>query len=114
MKESLHTPWSDVAELITFLSVKDAQGFETITEFKHPVFCNWQDGVSQSEFYRSFKADMRAAAQLEIHKADLYEVWPKSDSGEHVLDFNGSRYKVLRDFPQSFDTQTLILSEVIR
>ena len=114
MKAGLHTPWSDVAELITFSSVKDDDGYETLTETKHTVFCNWEDGVSQSEFYLSDKAGMRASAQVELHKVDLIEIWPEGMGGDRFVDFQGVRYRVLRHFPQSFDTQTLILTEVIR
>lgn len=114
MRAALHTPWSDTADLITFTSVKDADGYETLTETKHPVFCHWEDGVSQSEFYLSDKAGVRASAQVEIHKIDMIEAWPAGMGGERFVDFGGVRYKVLRSFPQSFDTQTLILTEVIR
>lgn len=115
MKDALHTPWSDVVDLVQLTSTKDAQGFETETETLVPVLCNWQDGVSQSEFYRSRKAGMDASAQVEIQKAELAYVWPKATTiGERFVYFGGLKYKVLRDFPQSFDTQTLILSEVIR
>ena len=114
MRANLHTPWSDVAELVQLTSTKDAQGFETETETLVPVMCSWGDGVSQSEFYRSRKAGMDASAQVEVQKADLYAVWPLGTPGERFVYFMGLKYKVLRDFPQTFDTQTLILSEVIR
>lgn len=114
MKAGLHTPWSDVCDLITFSSTRDAEGFETETETLHPVFCHWEDGVSQSEFYLSDKAGMRASAQLEVHKIDLIEIWPQGMGGDRFVQFNGARYRVLRHFPQSFDTETLILTEVIR
>lgn len=107
--------WIDATvDLITFTSIKDADVYETLAEVKHPVFCKFQDGVSQSEFYLSDKAGMRASAQVELHKIDLIEVWPSGMGGDRFVDFNGVRYRVLRDFPQSFDTQMLILTEVIR
>lgn len=114
MKAGLHTPWSDEVTLIAQAWTKDAEGYEAAAEEPHTVFCNWEDGVSQSEFYLANKAGMRAAAQVEIHKADMLEAWPRGTSGERFVEFSGVRYKVLRDFPQSFDTQTLILQEVIR
>lgn len=114
MKDNLHTPWSDTVDLIVPTATQGANGFETVTEAKHTKFCNWQDGVSQSEFYLSQKLGLRASAQVEIYKADMLEAWPRGTSGERFVDYCGVRYKVLRDFPQSFDTQTLILTEVIR
>lgn len=114
MKANLHTPWSDTADLIALTGVKDAEGYETLTEDPHTVFCNWSDGVSQSEFYLSEKRGMRASAEVEIWKADMLETWPRGTSGDRFVDFNGTRYKVIRDFPASFDTQTLILTEVIQ
>lgn len=113
MKAPLHAPWSNTVDLIVFASAQDAEGYETLTETPHTVFCNWSDGVSQSEFYLSDKAGMRASAQVEIHKIDMQDAWPRGTPGERFVDFNGQRYRVLRDFPQSFDTQTLILAEVI-
>lgn len=114
MKGNLHTPWSDTVTLLTEIETRDAQGYETAQKTPHVVFCNYEDGVSQSEYYLSSKNGMRATAQVEIHKADMLEVWPRGTPGERFVEFEGQRYRVLRDFPQSFDTQTLILSEVIR
>lgn len=114
MKPNLHTPWSDVVDLIAQTFTKDAEGYETPMEEPHTVFCNWQDGVSQSEFYLSNKAGMRAGAQVEVYKVDMLEAWPRGYAGERFVVFCGVRYRVLRDFPESFDTQTLILTEVVR
>lgn len=114
MRNNLHTPWSDTIELHTLQPTKDAEGYETEQIALHTVLCNWTDGVSQSEYYLSDKAGARAAAQVEIFKADMYEVWPRGTPGDRFVTFEGQVYRVLRDFPQSFDTQTLILSEVIR
>lgn len=113
MKDNLHTPWSDVCDLYTLPDKQDAEGYGVDEPVKKAVYCNWQDGVSQSEFYLSQKAGMRASAQVEIHKADMLEAYPAGTAGERFVDFNSRHYKVLRDFPQSFDTQTLILTEVI-
>lgn len=114
MKENLHTPWSDVCDLYTLPDSQDAEGYGVGTEQRlSGVFCNWQDGVSQSEFYLSQKAGLRASAQVEIHKVDMLQAFPAGTAGERYVDFDGRSYKVLRDFPQSFDTQTLILTEVI-
>lgn len=114
MKANLHTPWSDTVDLLELTGVKDAEGYDPPTPTPHTVYCNWQDGVSQSEFYLSEKRGMRASAEVEIHKADMLDVWPRGTSGDRFLVFNGTRYRVVRDFPASFDTQTLILTEVIR
>lgn len=114
MRDNLHTPWSDTVTLLGFSFTKDSDGFETAAETEKTVFCNWEDGVSQSEFYLANKNGMRAAAQVEIYKADMLEAWPRGTPGKRFVIFDGGRYEVLRDFPQSFDTQTLILSEVIR
>lgn len=115
MKAELHTPWSATAELISRTEgAPDAEGYRQPVETPHTVFCNWQDGVSQSEFYLSDKRGLRASAEVEIWKADMLQVWPRGTTGDRFLVFEGVRYKVLRDFPASIDTQTLILTEVIR
>lgn len=115
MRDLYHTPWSDEVELIQRTEgPPDADGYRRVTETPRTVFCNWQDGVSQSEFYLSDKHGMRASAEVEIYKADMWETWPRGTSGDRFVVFNGVRYKVLRDVPASFDTQSLILTEVIR
>ena len=101
-----HTPWSDVCELLTFADDQDAEGYGVSAGAKRTVFCNWEDGVSQKEFYYSNKQGLQASASVEIYRVD-YE-------GEKYVDFGGKRYRVLRNFPPSFDTLTLILAEVVR
>lgn len=114
MKTMQHTPWSDTADLITAEAVQDAEGYVTVTETPHTVYCSFTDGVSQSEFYLSQKLGMRASCQVEVHRADLAEIWPAGTYGDRFVDFNGVRYKVLRTAAETFDTVTLILTEVIR
>ena len=116
MSAMLHTPWSDEITLIWRKTTMDASGFETVTEHRSdpPLFCDFEDGVSQSEFYLSMKAGLRASAQIQIWKADYAAAFPAGTAGERFVDFAGRHFKVLRDFPQDSDTQTLILTEVIR
>lgn len=114
MKDELHVPWSDMVQLISSQSVQNSDGFDTVTETPVQICCNWQDGVSQSEFYLSQKHGMRASAQVEIHKADMLLAWPRGTKGDRFVEFENARYQVLRDFPASIDTQMLILTEVIR
>ena len=119
MRKNTHTPWSDVAELVTFDFVQDAQGFEYLAPTedeqgreqpgaptKRQVFCNFEEGVSQNEFYLSHKEGLRASASIELWTADY--------NGEQFVDFGGRHYKVLRGFVSAFDVTTLILTEVIR
>lgn len=114
MRNDLHTPWSDECRLVRISTTKDAQGYEKSTPRGHRVVCTWEDGVSQSEFYTSNKAGFQASASVEIWRADMMDAWPRKYTGERFVDFRGRRYRVIRDFASGFDTQTLILSEVIR
>lgn len=119
MRKNTHTPWSDVAELVTFDFVQDAQGFEELapsvdeegqeqpgTPTKRQVFCNFEEGVSQNEFYLSHKEGLRASASIELWTADY--------NGEQFVDFGSRRFRILRGFVSAFDVTTLILTEVIR
>ena len=101
-----HTPWSDVCELLTYADNQDPDGYGVAAATRREVFCNWEDGVSQREFYLSNKQGLQASASVEIYRVD-YE-------GERYVAFGGKLYRVLRNFPPSFDTLTLILSEVVR
>ena len=114
MKAGLHTPWSDEIDLISFApagtgegaTIQDAQGYADVKEVKSSVFCTWEDGVSQKEFYLSNKEGLQASASVEL--------WTVDYGGQEFVDFREKRYRVLRSFVSAFDCTTLILSEVIR
>ena len=48
----LHAPWSDEVTLIWLETTQNPSGFESITEHRStpPLMCDFEDGVSQSEF----------------------------------------------------------------
>ena len=112
----LHAPWSDTITLICRETTKDASGFESIAEHRSvpPLFCDFEDGVSQSEFYRSRKAGIAASAQAEVQTCDYFDFWPEGYTDMRFAEFRGRRYRIIRSFPQTFDTLTLILEEVVR
>ena len=116
MSGQLHTPWSDEVTLIWQETAQDASGFEAVTEHRSepPLLCDFEDGVSQSEFYRSMKAGVQASAQLEVQTVDYLDFWPAGYTGYRFAEVAGRRYRVIRSFPQTFDSLTLILQEVIR
>ena len=60
----------DVCDLITMVYAKDREGYETETEVVSTVFCNWQEGVSQNEFYLAHKEGFQASASVDIFSAD--------------------------------------------
>ena len=112
---ALHTPWSDEIVLIRRETTQDATGYETVTEIRSdpPLFCDFEDGVSQSEFYRSMKAGVQASAQAEVQTVEYLDFF-QGATDYRFAEFRGRRYRILRSFPQTFDTLTLILTEVIR
>ena len=116
MSGANHTAWSDEIVLIWRETEKNAAGFETVTEHRSipPLFCDFEDGVSQSEFYRSMKAGNQASAQAEVQTVDYFDFWPDGYTDYRFAEFRGRRFRILRSFPQTFDTLTLILEEVIR
>ena len=116
MSAPLHTPWSDEITLIWRETTQDASGFEAILEHRSnpPLLCDFKDGVSQSEFYRSMRAGVQASAQAEVQTVDYLDFWPGGYTDYRFAELRGKRYRILRSFPQTFDTLTLILSEVIR
>ena len=107
MRPNLHTPWSDEIGLVEFSAAQDAEGyFLPENPPMRMVIGTWEDGVSQSEFYNSMKAGLRANASVEIWTAD-YE-------NERYVFFRKRFYLVVRAFQSSFDHLTLILQEVVR
>lgn len=110
MRDDLHTPWSDEIVLISYTAtdgtIQDAQGYAAGTEVRKTVLCTFEDGVSQNEFYNSLKEGLQASASVEL--------WTVDYSKEKFVEFNGTRYSVIRAYKSSFDCTVLILSEVVR
>ena len=115
MSAMLHTPWSDTITLIRRDTTQDASGCASVTETRSepPLFCDFEDGVSHSEFYRSQKAGNQASAQAEVTPVDYLDFFD-GYTGLRFAAFHGRRFRILRSFPQTFDSLKLILSEVIR
>ena len=111
-----NTPWSDELVLIWREQPDSASGFGAVTEHRSdpPLFCDFQAGVSQSEFYRSMKAGVQADAQAEIQSVDYFDFWPEGYTDLRFCEIRGKKYRIIRSFPQTFDTLTLILQEVVR
>ena len=105
LSKSNNTPWMDTLTLISVISQKDDQGFETPTESSRTIDCNFYDGVSRGEFYESLKAGKKASATVEI--------WPEDYQKEDIADYNGTKYSVLRHYPSGYGTIFLILEEVV-
>lgn len=114
MKADLRTPWSDELTLIARIPTRDADGFEAWDEQKQTIICSWEDGVSQSEFYRSMKAGQQATAEAEVWTVEYQEFWPANADPIRFCEFCGKRFQILRIAQKTFDTLTLILTEVIR
>ena len=92
MNSILHTPWSDEITLIWVESGQAASGFESRMEHRStpPLMCDWEDGVSQSEFYQSMKAGVAATAQAEVNTADYLDFWPAGFTGTRFAEFKGN------------------------
>ena len=114
--KGLHTPWSDELVLIRLEGNQDGSGFRNPEPVRSdpPLLCNFEDGVSQSEFYRSRKAGMRADAEAEIWAVDYDAFWPDDYAGDRLCEFNGRKYRIIRAFQSSMDIKSLILEEVLR
>lgn len=96
----------DVCDLISVTYTMDEEGYETGVEAKSTVFCNWTDGVSQNEYYLSHKEGFEATASVDIVSFDYGK--------QKLVDFHGTRYRVIRAFQRRPDYTTLILEEVVR
>ena len=105
MKPGLHTPWSDVIDLVAIEDDQDSEGYGIEAPSKRTLFCTFQAGVSQKEFYYANKAGLIASASVEL--------WAVDYQGEKFAEFRGKRYRVVRNFMSSFDIVTLILAEVV-
>ena len=114
--KGLHTPWSDELVLIRYEGTKDAAGWRNPEPVRSdpPLFCSFEDGVSQSEFYLSRKSGMQAAAEAEVWAADYDAFWPEGYAGRRQCELRGTKYEIVRAFQNTMDTKTLILQEVLR
>ena len=115
-QSAMRTPWSDTITLIWIEAAQDLDGYEILIDHpdEQPMYCNFQKGVSQSEYYASLKAGIAAEAQAEVQSCDYEAFWPEDYRLIRLCEIDGVRYRILRSFPQSFDTLTLMLAEVVR
>ena len=59
------------------------------------------------------RAGNAASAQAEVQTADFDAFWPAGYTDYRYAEICGKYYRILRSFPQSFDTTTIILTEVL-
>lgn len=100
------TPFSDVCDLIETTAVTDEDGYETQLEKATRVFCSVNRGAVRTEFYEAMKSGVELTVTAEL--------WESEYGGERLLDFEGSRYKVVRAYPTGHGTLELSCSEVVR
>lgn len=73
-------------------------------ENKRTVWCN-KRSVSQGEYYKAQQNGIKAEMKIEIHTVD-YE-------GEALVEFEGKRYSVLKDFePPDSDVIEITLTDL--
>lgn len=107
MRDKMRTPWSDELQLVKFDKAQDDEGY--ILPDKPDtrcVFCTWEEGTSQNEFYMGLKSGLRVSSSVELWTADYH--------GERYAFFGDRFFRVVRTFASSFDHTTLILEEVER
>lgn len=105
MRKSNTSEWSDGISLVHRVSAADADGYETFTETSHEAFADFSTGVSRAEFYEAQKLGMKLSATVEILSMDY--------NNEEIVVHNGARYNVIRSYPATFDTITLVLEEIV-
>ena len=101
-----HTPFTDVCSLISVEITKDQDGYDVNKETSREVFCSVAEGVSRSEFYDAYKAGIQLSATFEVFDLD-YEK-------ETELEYDGTRYSIIRTYPTGYGTIELSCSEVVR
>ena len=100
------TPWTDVCELVSVVSVSDTEGYRTDTETKREIFCTFSRGAGRAEYYEAMKTGVRVSATVEIWEDDFQD--------ERLLDHEGVRYQIGRVWPTGRGTLELSLEEVWR
>lgn len=113
---SRHTEWSDEIVLIKLVGDQDAAGYRNPEPVSSdpPLLCSFEDGVSQSEFYRSRQVGMQAGAQARVWTVDYEEFFPADYTGMRRCQLRNRTFDILRSFPEDMDITTLILQEVLR
>ena len=105
MRRSNTMPWSDGITLVKRIYTADSDGYESFTETQREAFADFADGVSRAEFYEAQKSGHELSATVEVLSMDY--------DNEDYVRHNGTLYHVVRSFPASFDTVTLVLEEVV-
>lgn len=98
-------PFSDICELISVSTAKDADGYDIRTETEREVFCSISAGVSRTEMYEALKAGIKLSATAEVWEADYNRA--------ELLEYEGIRYRIVRCYPSGYGTLELSLEEVV-
>ena len=83
-------PMNDIIELIKQYTLTDASGDPVIAETKKQIFCQVAS-VGMSEYYQANASGLKP--EIKFILADYYDY-----SGEKEIDYQGTRYHVLRTY----------------
>lgn len=109
-----NTPFMDICNLISVEDSKDSDGYPIATETAREVFCSVCDGVVRSEFYEAYKAGITASATIELWQDDYFDAWPKGYNNDRLIEQDGVRYKVIRQYPTGYGTLECSCQEAVR
>lgn len=94
----------DVLELVKTTQTVDEYGDPIITETARQVFCRVQS-IGTKEFYQAHASGLQP--EIKFTLADYLE-----HQGEQLVDYNGTRYHVLRTYRNGQELEITCYTEV--
>lgn len=95
---------TDVMFLVSTTTTTDAWGDTVMTETRRQVFCEYRS-IGTHEFYQAQATGLKPEIKLVI--ADYLDY-----NGEHLVDYDGRRYRVLRTYRTGQELEITLYSEV--
>lgn len=91
--------WKDTINLITMTATTNDSGDSIPSESSKTVFAN-KKSVRQSEFYQAMAIGLKPELMFETRKSDY--------SGQEWLDFESTRYQIIRTYSKNDEIVELV------
>lgn len=82
----------------------DDIGNQVATEYMNEVFCNVKS-ITRAEFYNAATTDLKPSITFVVH---LFEY-----NGEEIVEYNSTRYRVIRTYMTNTEEIELICEKVL-
>lgn len=94
--------FSDVINLVKISNSKNEYFDIVQTETKRQVYAN-KKSIKMSEFYQAQVVGMKPEL--------IFEIWANEYEGDEYIEFDGTKYKIIRTYMKNVDILELVVSK---